>query len=143
MFSCGVYEILKNWCLRTSASETCCFTWSVLKWSQIGTWLSLREKCPNTKFCLVRIFPYSDWILRDTLYLSVFNPNVGKCGPEKTPYLDTFHTVVCIIIYSFTCLSPFIINTIDTAIIRSSRLVVFCKKVVLTNFANLTRKHLP
>ena len=28
MFSCGTYEIFKN--LRTAASETCCFTWSVL-----------------------------------------------------------------------------------------------------------------
>ena len=26
-------------------------------------------------------------------YLSVFSPNVGKYGPEKTPYLDTFHAV--------------------------------------------------
>ena len=26
-------------------------------------------------------------------YLSVFSPNVGKYGPEKTPYLDTFHEV--------------------------------------------------
>ena len=32
--------------------------------------------------------------------------------------------------------------TVDTAIIRSSRLVVFCKKGVLTNFAKFTRKHL-
>ena len=24
---------------------------------------------------------------------SVFSPNAGKYGPEKTPYLDTFHTV--------------------------------------------------
>ena len=23
----------------------------------------------------------------------VFSPNAGKYGPEKTPYLDTFHTV--------------------------------------------------
>ena len=29
------------------------------------------------------IFPHSDWIRRDTEYLSVFNPNGGKCGPEK------------------------------------------------------------
>ena len=36
----------------------------------------LREKCPNTEFFLVRIFP-----------------NTGKYGPEKTPYLDTFQTV--------------------------------------------------
>ena len=35
---------------------------------------------PNTNLCLVRIFPQSDWIR-----------NVGKYGPEKTPYLDTFH----------------------------------------------------
>ena len=26
-------------------------------------------------------------------YLSVFNPNAGKYGPEITPYLDTFHAV--------------------------------------------------
>ena len=36
---------------------------------------TLREKCPDTKF------------------LSVFSPNAGKYGPEKTPYLDTFHAV--------------------------------------------------
>ena len=26
-------------------------------------------------------------------YLSVFNPNAGKYGPVKTPYLDAFHAV--------------------------------------------------
>ena len=25
--------------------------------------------------------------------ISVFNPNTGKHGPEKTPYLDTFDAV--------------------------------------------------
>ena len=30
---------------------------------------SQREKCPNTEFFLVRIFPHSDWIRRDTEYL--------------------------------------------------------------------------
>ena len=54
--------------------------------------LSLREKCPNTEFFLVCIFPHSDWIRRDT-YLSVFSPNAGKYGLEITPYLDTFHAV--------------------------------------------------
>ena len=43
----------------------------------------LREKGPNTEFFLVCIFLYSDQI--------VFNPITGKYGPEKTPYLDTFH----------------------------------------------------
>ena len=54
---------------------------------------SLCENCPNTEFFLVRIYPHSDWIRRDTSYLSVFGPNAGKYGPEKDPYLDTFHTV--------------------------------------------------
>ena len=54
-------------------------------------------KCPNTEFSLVRIFPHSNWIRRDTEYFSVFSPNAGKYGPEKTQYLDTFHAVVVFI----------------------------------------------
>ena len=46
--------------------------------------IPLQEKCPNTDFSLVRIFTHSDWIRRDTSYLSVFHPNAGKYGPEKT-----------------------------------------------------------
>ena len=49
--------------------------------------------CPNTEFFLVHIFPHSDRIRRDTSYLCIFSPNAGKYGPEKTPYLDTFHAV--------------------------------------------------
>ena len=40
-------------------------------------------------FFMVRIFPHSDW----TRYLSVFSPNAGKYGPEKTPYLGIFNAV--------------------------------------------------
>ena len=36
----------------------------------------MREKCPDTEF-----------------FWSVFSPNTGKYGPEKAPYLDTFHAV--------------------------------------------------
>ena len=32
---------------------------------------------------LVRIFLHLDWIWKDTEYLSLFNPNVRKYGPEK------------------------------------------------------------
>ena len=32
---------------------------------------------------LVCISPHSDWIRRDTSYLSIFSPNAGKYGPEK------------------------------------------------------------
>ena len=42
----------------------------------------LREKCPNKEGFLVRIFLFS-----------VFCPNTGKYGPEKTLYFDTFHAV--------------------------------------------------
>ena len=31
---------------------------------------------------LVCIFQHSDWIRRDTEYLSTVSPNAGKCGPE-------------------------------------------------------------
>ena len=27
-------------------------------------------------------------------YFSVFGPNAGKYGPEKTPYMDAFHAVI-------------------------------------------------
>ena len=45
--------------------------------------VSPREMCLNTEFFLVRIFPNSDWIRRDTSYLSLFSTNAGKYGPEK------------------------------------------------------------
>ena len=53
----------------------------------------LCENCPNTYFFLVRIFPHLEWIRRDAENLSIFSSNVGKYGPEKTAYLDTFHAV--------------------------------------------------
>ena len=56
--------------------------------------IPLCEKCPNTEYLLVRIFPHSDWMRRDTSYLSVFSPNTGKYRPANTPYLDTFHAVI-------------------------------------------------
>ena len=55
---------------------------------------TLREKYSNMEFFLVRIFPYLDSIRRDKKYISVFSPNAEKYGPEKTPYLDTFHTLL-------------------------------------------------
>ena len=61
---------------------------------QLSPAFSLREKCLNTEFFLVYIFPNLDWIRRDTSYLSVFSPNAGKYRPEKNPYLDTFHAVL-------------------------------------------------
>ena len=45
-------------------------------------------KVPNTEF-------------PNTPYLSVFSPNAGNYGPEKTPYLDTFHAVLLSLHKSF------------------------------------------
>ena len=38
-------------------------------------------------------YPVKVNFVRDTPYLSVFSPNAGKYGPEKSPYLDIFHAV--------------------------------------------------
>ena len=56
-------------------------------------------------FFLVRIFLYSDWIRRFTELIPIFSPNTGKYGPEKTPYLDTFHAVFTKLICSQCFLS--------------------------------------
>ena len=56
--------------------------------------IALREKCPNTEFFLVPIFPHSNWLRRGTSYLSVFSRNAGKYRQEKTLFLVTFHTVL-------------------------------------------------
>ena len=42
---------------------------------------------------LVLIFTHSDWILRDTQYLSVLSPNAQKILIRKTPNVDTFYAV--------------------------------------------------
>ena len=52
--------------------------------------LALREKCPYTELFLVHIFPHLYWIRS----LFVFSPKAGKYGPERAPYLDTFHAVI-------------------------------------------------
>ena len=36
--------------------------------------ISLREKCPNTEFFLIRTFPHSDWMRRDSLRIQ------SECG---------------------------------------------------------------
>ena len=58
---------------------------------------TLREKCPNTEFFSVPYFP--PFGLNTEIYsvLSVFRPNAGKYGPEKTPHLSTFHAVLSFI----------------------------------------------
>ena len=42
---------------------------------------------------------------------SFFSPNVGKCGPEKNPYLDSFHAVMVIQMLVFASMYDFLVNT--------------------------------
>ena len=73
--------------------------------------LSLHEKWPNTEF-LVRIFPHSDSIHRDTSYLSVFSPNAGKYGPEITPMWTLFKQCMSLKMHiplsSYSCVSIYL-----------------------------------
>ena len=61
--------------------------------------VNLTYSCSGKTRCVksvqIRSFFWSVFsrIWTDTPYLSVFSPNTGKYGPEKTPYLDTFHVV--------------------------------------------------
>ena len=103
MFSCEVYQIFKNWSLRTTAFEPCSF----------------------------KIEVYERLLLKPVLSTEV------SFLISYTSGLNWYiHFSFCIITYSFELL----LTITDTAIIRSSRLVVFCKKVVLTNFAKFTEK---
>ena len=89
---------------RASVNDCFCGSLKVRSTSD----LALREKSPNTELFLVGIFPHSDWIQRDTKYLSVFSPNAGKYGPEITPYLDTSHAGVVAKLQHFILIScPF------------------------------------
>ena len=42
------------------------------------------------RVCLVRIFPHSDWIWRDTEYIPVFSPKSEKYGPGKLRIQEIF-----------------------------------------------------
>ena len=99
---------------------------------------TLCEKCPNTEL-LVRIFLHSDWIWRDTPYLSVFSLNKGKYGPEKSLYMGTFHAVKPIL--RVTCCRwswIFFKKTFS----RSSHPKEFCKTISLKYLPKLTGDYL-
>ena len=57
-----------------------------------------------TWYFLVRIFPHSDWIQRDTECFSVFSSNAGKYEPEKL-WIQTLFTQWLLVL--FTNVNPF------------------------------------
>ena len=56
----------------------------------LSRYVALREKCPNTEFFLVRIFPHSDWI-RVSLGIQ---SKCEKYGPEKNSVFGHFSRCV-------------------------------------------------
>ena len=62
------YQLFNAWCLLKGHSYLNTYT----AWKAFALGVSL-----------VRIFLHSDWIRKDTPYLSVFSPNARKYGPEK------------------------------------------------------------
>ena len=44
--------------------------------------------------CTTRTIKAAADVLPSGLYFPVFGLNTRKYGPEKTPYLDTFHAVI-------------------------------------------------
>ena len=64
--------------------------WNVSKyWVFSGLYFPAFGMNPERYFVSLRIQSKCG----NTLYLSGFSPNMGKYGPEKTRYLDIFHTV--------------------------------------------------
>ena len=59
--------------------------------------ITLRKRCLYLELFQSSFFPYFPGFglnTRDTLYLSVFNPNAGEMLTRITPYTDTFYTVL-------------------------------------------------
>ena len=82
-----------------------------------------------------RIFTYSNWIQRDTPYLSVFSANSGKSGQMRTritPNTDTFYAVC---IWSHLLKKSLIGNFIFSAVCKPRyKKMLWILKMVITSF---------
>ena len=120
--------------------------------AQIDTYRSSHQMCSVRKSVLRNLTKFTGKQLFQSLFLNkvagrprYFPVNFVKFLRRlfhRTPLGDCFITYALAFVSYFTVSlanSPF--TTIDTAIIRSSRPAVFCKKRVFTNFAKFTRKH--
>ena len=81
-------------------------TW--LHWVHFVLWCcklhhNVSLQCWHKKYVTVyelTCFRVASFQCQYILYLSIFNPNAGKYGPEKTPCLDTFHGVILFLFMS-------------------------------------------
>ena len=93
--------------------------------------LTLREKCSNMEFVLVRIFLYLYWILENTNQKKLHIWTLfTQCYLNLLPYTLQYPVKTTILILE------------NRNPIWRSRPEVFCKKLLLNFFAKLTRKHL-
>ena len=74
-------------------------------------------------------------------YFSVFSPNIGKYGPEITPYMDTFYALNLLIIF-WWMLDLNSHRLTSWACYRSNHPEIFHEIDVFKNFAKFTGKHL-
>ena len=70
-------------------------------------------KVPVFWVLLVRIFLHSDWIRRDTEYLSIFSPNAGKYGPEKLRIRTLLTQRQCLLTQTFKWLRKVWLHNIN------------------------------
>ena len=67
------------------------------KWKVSNSWKCRCLDCVKMvqiRSCFWSVFPRIRTEYGEIRHLSVFSPSAGKYGPEKTPYLDTFHAVL-------------------------------------------------
>ena len=143
MFSCKFCEIFEH--LRTAAS-------GVLKTFQDIFYrrpptdrfrYNHCVKCPNTEF-FWSVFYRIQTEYGAIDYTSVFSPNMGKCRPEQTPYLDNFTQWMSIISAISRKNLPTSNNTKDIYTSSYRLPGMFCKKRCssVRNFTKFTGKHL-
>ena len=72
-------------------------TWRSFHWLNspidLSRWCIFSEQQFFSYLHKKKLFKNLFQIVKNTAWISVFSPNTGKYGPEKTPYLDTFHAV--------------------------------------------------
>ena len=62
-------------------------------WADASASVGTKSDFYKQKCCVFTEWKVSKYGLFSGLYLHIFSPKMGKYGPEKTPYLDTFHSV--------------------------------------------------
>ena len=104
-------KLLQVWFFSTRLSLR--FNWNI---SWVGlkiddVWYGLDhdvEELESKEFCFLEknfkewyiyLKSFKEWFTSFSMLLS---PNVGKYGPEKTPYLDTFQAVVALLSFKYT-----------------------------------------